>query len=189
MSKMFLFMMVSVDGYFEGVDHDLSWHNVDAEFNEYAMQQTKSVGTLLFGHRTYDLMASYWPTEATRKDDPIIAELMNNTPKIVFSKTMTKLPEIPEWHNAKVMNEITVEAIQNLKKNSQKDLAIYGSNNLSVSMLHLGLLDELRIMVNPVALGKGTALFASLTSKQTLKLTNTKTFNSGNVLLYYNIEK
>lgn len=178
-------MMVSVDGYFEGPNHDLSWHNVDAEFNEFAIKQTESVGTLLFGRRTYELMSSYWPSEQARKDDPIVARLMNNTPKIVFSRTMEKLQNIAEWHNATLKNEIKKLEIKKLKRESAKDLAVFGSNQLCVSLMKLGLVDEFRIMLNPVALGRGTSLFAGLDKELKLSLISSKLFKSGNMLLTY----
>lgn len=185
MAKIFLFMMVSLDGYFEGENHDISWHNVDAEFNEYAIEQTKSVGTFLYGHRTYDLMSGYWPTEEPRANDPVVAELMNKTPKVVFSKKLDKLESIKHWENVTLKNEIIKSEIEKLKQESEKDIAIYGSNQLCVEMMKLGLVDEFRIMVNPVAIGKGTSLFKGLEEKFKLELKSTKQFKSGNTLLCY----
>ena len=178
-------MMVSVDGYFEGEGHDLSWHNVDAEFNEFAIAQTKSVGTLLFGKRTYDLMAGYWPMAEARKDDPVVAGLMNTTPKIVFSKSMQKLQAIPHWENVELAREVDHQAISKMKNQAGRDLAIFGSNQLCVSFIKLGLVDEFRLIVNPVSIGKGTPLFAGLNERYKLKLIDEKKFNSGNILLTY----
>ncbi len=78
MRKVILFNLISLDGYFEGPDKDIDWHNVDEEFNEFAIQQTGEFGVLLFGRVTYELMASYWPTEAAKRDDPIVTGLMNS---------------------------------------------------------------------------------------------------------------
>lgn len=178
-------MMVSVDGYFEGPNHDLSWHNVDHEFNAFVVSQTQTVGTLLFGHRTYDLMKDYWPTEQARKGDPLVAKLMNNTPKIVFSKTLDKVEETEHWKNVRLMKEINAEEINQLKTESSQPLAIFGSNQLCVSLMKLGLVDEFRIMVNPVAIGQGTPLFYGLENKFKLNLVDTQTFKNGNVLLRY----
>lgn len=176
-------MMVSLDGYFEGENHDLSWHNVDAEFNEFAIKQTSEVSILLFGRRTYELMASYWPSVNATTDDPIVAELMNSTQKIVFSKTLEKA----EWNNTHLVSEINPEEIIKLKKESSKDLAIFGSNLLAVNLIKLDLVDEFRIMVNPVAIGRGTPLFHGLHENLRLNLINTMVFKSGNVLLRYRV--
>lgn len=185
MRKVVLFMLVSLDGYFEGPKHDLSWHNVDGEFNEFAIAQTRSVGALLFGRRTYQLMEDYWPTEVARKTDPIVANLMNTTPKIVFSRTLKKVTETEHWKNVRLIKDDVKEEIMKLKKRSGKDLAVYGSSNFCVTLLEMGLLDEIRLLVNPVIIGKGTPLFAGIKKRLDFKLLNTKTFKNGNVLLFY----
>jgi dihydrofolate reductase len=98
MRKIFLFMMVSLDGYYEGPDGDISWHNVDDEFNGIAVQQTNQVDTLLFGRKTYEGMADYWPSEAAISADPIVAGLMNSLPKIVVSTTL----DSAGWDNSQI---------------------------------------------------------------------------------------
>lgn len=189
MSKLFLFMMISLDGYIEGENHDLSWHNVDAEFNEFAISQTESVGILLFGRKTYELMQDFWPTENARKTDPIVADLMNTTPKIVFSHSLENVEETEFWKSTRLVRENVVEEIQKLKKESKKDLAVYGSNNLCVTLLENNLLDELRIMVNPVVIGKGTPLFQGIKEKYGFTLQDSRDFKNGNVLLTYAVGK
>lgn len=181
MRKVFLFMMVSLDGFFEGPDHEIDWHNVDEEFNEFAIQQLNEVDMLLFGRVTYQGMASYWPTPFAIENDPIVAGKMNSIPKIVFSTTLDKA----EWHNSRLVKEHVAEEIAQLKQEQGRDLAIFGSSDLTASLLQTGLVDELRIMVNPVVLGKGKSLFKGIQDRVNLKLLNTKTFRSGNVLLYY----
>ena len=184
MRKIFLFMMVSLDGFYEGQNQDISWHNVDAEFNEFAVQQTSEADLLLFGRKTYELMESYWPTEAAKRDDPIVAGLMNSTPKIVISNTLKQV----EWGNTRLVKENVFEEISKLKEQPGKDIAILGSSELTVSLTNLGLVDEFRIMVNPVALGYGKSLFQGLGNKLNLKFIKSKTFGSGNILLYYQFE-
>jgi dihydrofolate reductase len=181
MRKVIFFMLTSLDGYFEGPDRDINWHTVDEEFNEFAIQQTGEFGALLFGRITYELMAGYWPTEAAKRDDPVIAGLMNSLPKIVFSKTLDNV----EWDNTKLVKDDFVEEILKLKQQPGKDIAIFGSSDLAVACIEHGLIDEFRIMVNPVVLGDGKPLFKGIQNKLGLKLLKTKNFKSGNVLLYY----
>lgn len=177
-----LFMMISLDGCFEGPEHDLSWHNVDEEFNDFAAQQLDAADTLLFGHRTYDLMAGFWPTEVGQKADPETATRMNKLPKIVISHQDFR----PEWGNTRlVKNDRLVDELTNLKQQPGKDLLVLGSSNLCVSLLKQGLLDELRLMTNPVIIGTGTPLFIGLTKPVTLDLVKTRPFASGNTLLTY----
>jgi len=183
MRRVFLFMMVSLDGFFEGPNQDISWHNVDEEFNDFAIQQLDEVDTLLFGRVTYEGMASFWPTTFAKENDPIVADKMNMIHKLVFSKTLDKA----EWSNTRLVKEHIAEEISKLKQQPGKDLAIFGSSDLAVSLIHMGLVDELRIMVNPVVLGSGKSLFKGIHEKLDLKLLKTRTFGSGNVLLYYRI--
>lgn len=183
---MFLFMMVSLDGFMEGEDHDLSWHNVDAEFNDFAIVQLKETDTILFGRRTYELMESFWPTQQGLEDDPAVAKLMNETPKVVISHSLEKVVETDIWKNVKLVKEHVAAEIARLKEQEGKDIAVLGSNNLCLTLLELGLLDELRIMVNPVVIGKGTPLFSGIKEKKKFNFVNSRTFKNGNILLTYN---
>lgn len=182
-------MLTSLDGYFEGPEHDLSWHKVDKEFNDFAIEQTKGMGLMLYGRRTYQLMESFWPKAVNEpdisKEDLIVADLMNNTPKIVFSKTLEKVEEQENWKNVQLRREVDVEEIKRLKQEEGGDIAVYGSSNLCVTLIEKRLIDEFRILVNPVVIGKGTPLFQGLKQKLDLKLMNSQTFQNGNVLLVY----
>ncbi len=181
MRKIIFQMMVSLDGYFEGPDKELDWHLVDDEFNDYASDLLNSVDTLLFGRVTYQLMESYWPTPTAKTNDPTIAEKMNSLPKIVFSKTLAKA----EWNNTRLVKENAAEEISKLKRLPGKDMAIFGSSDLAVSLMPSGLIDEYRIFVNPVVLGGGKPLLKGLKGRLNLALVRTRTFKSGLVLLSY----
>lgn len=187
--KLFLFMMTSLDGYMEGSDHDLSWHNVDSEFNDFAAEQLGSADTILFGRRTYQLMESFWPGPQGLQGDSVVAKYMNMTPKVVFSHSLDKVTETEHWKNVRLVKDNISQEVNNLKQQESKDLVILGSNNFCVTLLEEGLLDEIRIMVNPVAIGQGTPLFAGLKEKVSFQLTNTRTFHNGNVLLTYIVTK
>ncbi len=181
MRKIILQMMVSADGYFEGPNREIDWHNVDNEFNENAVEFLNTVDTLLFGRVTYELMAGYWPTPFARDDDPIIAERMNNLSKIVFSNTLQKV----EWNNSRLIRGNVKDEISKLKNQPGKNIAVFGSSGLSVELMKHGLIDELAIMINPIILGNGKSLLKGLNSRYKLKLLRTKVFSSGNVALYY----
>ncbi len=181
MRKVIFQMMITLDGFFEGPNRELDWHNVDEEFNEYANDLLSAVDVLLFGRVTYELMASYWPSPSATTNDPIIADKMNNLPKIVFSKTLKKV----EWKNTRLVKENIAEEISKLKQQPGKDLAIFGSSDLALSLIQMDLIDEYRIIVNPVVLGNGKPLFKGIIEKLKLKLLKAKTFSSGNVILYY----
>jgi dihydrofolate reductase len=179
--KIFLFMMVSVDGYFEGPNHDISWHNVDSEFVDFAILQLDEADTLIFGRRTYELMAGFWPSDQAIKADADTARRMNAYKKLVFSTSLKSV----DWNNSELHKDHVSSVLKQLKNGAGKDIAVFGSSNLCLTLLSRGLLDEIRIMVNPVVLGAGTQLFDGIDSPLHLSLAKSKTFKSGNVLLTY----
>ncbi len=182
MRNVLFFMLISLDGYFEGPNvGGIDWHNADEEFNEFSVEQLNSVDTLLFGRVTYQGMASYWPTPIAAENDPIVANKMNSIAKIVFSRTLDRA----EWNNTRLVKGNIAEEITNLKQQPGKDLIIFGSSVLATSLAEMGLIDEYRIMVNPVVLGHGTSLFKGIKQWLHLKLIKTRTFGNGNVLHYY----
>jgi dihydrofolate reductase len=154
---------------------------VDAEFNEYAIDMLNSADALLFGRVTYDLMAGFWPTPDAIKNDPIVAGKMNSLSKIVFSKTLKKA----DWNNTRLVKENIEEEIKKMKNQPGKDMALLGSGTIMSEFAQRGLIDEYRIMVNPIILGQGAPLFKGIKERINLKLVRTRTFRNGNVLLYY----
>lgn len=182
--KIVVFNLISLDGYFEGKNHDISWHNVDNEFNEFAIKQTAQFGAIIFGRTTYELMRGYWPTEQEIKDDPIVANQMNLIPKIVFSKSLKEVKETKYWKNIELFHSIKPQDVKKWKKEAKKPIAIFGSGTIVDQFSNLGLVDEYRLLVNPVVLGEGTPLFKS-SKKFNLKLVSIREFKNGNVLLTY----
>jgi len=185
MRKIIVFNLISLDGFFAGEDGDISWHNVDDEFNKFAIEQTASFGAIIFGRTTYQLFESYWPDALkdpkTGPEDLEIARTIDDIEKIVFSKTLKSVA----WKNSKLFHEIDPEEIKKWKIKDGKPMAIFGSGTIVQQMTNLDLIDEYRFMVNPVVLGKGKPMFANLKDKFNLKLLDTKIFKNGNVLLYY----
>jgi dihydrofolate reductase len=181
MRKVIFQMLISLDGYFEGPNREIDWHNVDNEFNDYAIDFLKSVDTLLFGRITYELMAAHWTTHEALSNDPIVAERMNNLEKIVFSRTLKKA----DWSNTTLIKKDIAETVEALKQKQGKHIAIFGSSDLALALLPSGLIDELSILVNPVILGQGKTLFRGFDTRLNLTLLRTKIFRSGNVLLCY----
>lgn len=185
MRKLILFNMITLDGFFEGENHSIEWHNVDDEFNKFAVAQLETADTLVFGRITYELMSGYWPTSLALDDDPTVAGIMNSISKIVISTTL----EHVDWENTRLVRENVREELLKLKQQPGKHIFIFGSAELASSILEMNLIDEYRIMINPVVLGHGKSLFLNVNDKLNLKLINTKVFKSGNVLLYYKPEK
>jgi dihydrofolate reductase len=179
--KLFAFLVTTADGYYEGPNQEFDWPVVDDEFNEFAIEQLEEIDTLVFGRNTYEAMASYWPTPLAEQNDPVVAGRMNGLPKVVVSTTL----EDPAWANTRLINRNAAEEIARLKQQPGKALAIFGSSDLTVRLMKLGLVDELRIMVHPVILGAGKSSFRTSDQRFTLKLLDVRRFNSGNVMLSY----
>jgi dihydrofolate reductase len=83
--------MISIDGFLEGPNHSRDWHNVDGEFNEFAINQLNDTDTLLFGRKTYEGMAGYWSTDTAMRNDPVVATRMSDIRKFVFSTTLKQV--------------------------------------------------------------------------------------------------
>jgi dihydrofolate reductase len=179
--RLYSFLMVTLDGFYEGPNREFDFWTTDQEFNRFAAAQLHDSDLLIFGRVTYEGMAGYWPVQGAREDDPVIAELMNTLPKVVVSTTLTSA----DWHDTTVVGANVAEELAKRKQQPGKDLAVLGSPTLTVSLIGMGLVDELRVMVSPVAIGDGKSLFQSTDHRLRLKLLQTRAFSSGNVLLTY----
>jgi dihydrofolate reductase len=185
MGKIIVFNLITVDGFFAGPKGEIDWHNYDEEMGAHSVEQMKTLGALIFGKTTYDLMASYWPTPEGIKSEPVVAGIMNSIPKIVFSKTLKEVKDGKIWKNVYVFHEIRPEEIIQMKKKEDKDIAIFGSGEIVQQLTALGLIDEYRLVVNPLFLGQGKLLLTNIGTKRNLKLIATRVFQNGNVLLNY----
>ncbi|GAB3550678.1 dihydrofolate reductase family protein [Arthrobacter tumbae] len=183
MNKIILMMSVSLDGYFEGLDRDISWHRVDEELHSYFNDQCRAMAGFFDGRVTHELMAEYWPTADQNQDasepEMEFAQIWRDARKYVFSRTLSEAG----W-NTTVISDVVPEQIEELKAQIGGDIALGGAN-LAASFLRLGLVDEYRICVHPVVLGKGRPLFEDPEVQLNLTLEETRTFGNGVVLLRY----
>ena len=184
MPRVLFFMLISANGFYERGPWDIDWHSVDAEFNEFAMDQLDSVGTLLFGRATYEGMASYWPTAEAIASDPEVAGRMNGIEKVVFSKSLTEV----RWQNTRLVRGDAGDEVRALRSRPGRDLLVMGSSDLAASLAASGLIDEFRILVVPVMLDRGKPLLSGLAADLPLRLASTRAFGNGNVLLTYGVK-
>ena len=185
MGKIGSFTHVSLDGYFAGPNGEIDWFkNQDEEDRKFSVKASKPSGTLIFGHTTYEMMAAYWPTPEAMKANPDVAEVMNTTPKIVFSRTMKPVKDGPVWKNIRVFPGIRREEILRLKEEAERDFVILGSGSIVQQFAKLGLIDEFQLMVNPIILGEGKYLFQGV-DRMNLELLETRAFRNGKVFLRY----
>lgn len=181
MGRLIAFNSVTLDGYFAGKNGDISWAKAhqDSEFNTFVEENAIGGGTLVFGRITYELMASYWPAPMAAKNDPVVAERMNNLPKMVFSRTLDKAT----WTNTKLVRGDLAAEIRKMKKEPGRDMAILGSGSIVSQLAQQGLIDEFQVVVNPIVLGNGETMFDGIQKALSLKLTRTRTFRSSGVVL------
>ena len=174
--------LITLDGIFEGEKSwDVRWHQraLGPEFHQFAIEQLKTAEMLLFGRVTYEGMAAFWSTEKNE-----IAGYMNNLPKVVFSRTLDKA----EWQNTRLIKE-AVNAVRKLKEEGDGNLFVFGSADLSASLMAAGLFDEYRIGLTSIILGKGRPLFPTGIPGMNLKLVQTRPLTQGCVVLYYRPDK
>jgi dihydrofolate reductase len=184
MRQLTVFENVSLDGYFSGENDDLGWaHKAgqDAEWDAFVAGNASGGGVLLLGRVTYEMMASYWPTPLAMKNQPEVARGINQQQKVVFSRTLNQA----SWSNTKLIKDDIVAATRRLKQEPGKPMTILGSGSIVSQLTQAGLIDGYQIVVNPVVLGKGRTVFEGVEDKLALRLTNTRTFGNGNVLLNY----
>ena len=183
MRRIVVMMSVSLDGFFEGADRDLSWHMVDDELHGHFNEQLGAMSAFLDGRVTYGLMAEFWPTA---DDDPSnagpvaeFARIWREMPKIVFSTTL----ERADW-NTTITRHVVVEEILALKAQPGGDMALAGADLAATFMQH-DLIDEYRLYVHPIVLGAGRRLFPAADTPVALRLAETREFGNGIVLLRY----
>jgi dihydrofolate reductase len=175
------FVLTSLDGFCEGPNGELDWPVVDEEFNDFAIGQLDHADTLGFGRATYEHMAAHWPTDQGQANDPAMTSRMNTKPKVVFSTTL----EHAEWSNTTIVAGDAVEQMATVTSSSGGELLVLGSAHLTADLAAAGVLGELRIMVCPIALGRGRPFFDHLKGRLALRLLHVRQFASGNVLLTY----
>jgi dihydrofolate reductase len=182
MTRISSFLSISLDGCHADADGDMSWaHHMDPEFQSFVQDNSGAGGRLMFGRKTYEMMAGYWPSDMAREQNPAVAQHMNALPKFVFSRTMDKAG----WANTRVLKGDLAAEARRLKSEGGPDFAILGSASIVTQLADAGLLDELQIVLNPVTLGDGARYFAGSKRMRQWKQVETRTFGNGCVYLRY----
>jgi dihydrofolate reductase len=179
MRRLIMWNMVTLDGYFEGSKSwDIGWHELGwgEELERLSIEQTGAADMILFGRVTYEGMAAYWPS-ATGE----VADIVNAIPKVVFSKTLARA----DWNNTRLVSGDAGQEVLRLKQQPGKELLIFGSAQLTASLMRAGLIDEYRLGLNPVVLGAGRPLFQSEAGGMKMKLLEARALQTGCVLLRY----
>lgn len=184
MGKIIVWNLASVDGYFEGVEPwDLNHHEAvwGDELEALSTAQLEDAEALLFGRRTYEGFAAYWP-DAT--ETSTITDGMNAIRKYVVSNTLTEA----NWNNTEIIKGNVVSAIADLKRNAARNIYIFGSADLLATLLPAGLVDEYRLGIAPLLMGRGNPLFKPSETRIDLKLLRSQPLRNGGIVLYYSLD-
>lgn len=183
MRKVILFVQVSLDGFFEGPKKEIDWSMVDDELFAHVVEVLRPMGAFLSGRVAYQLMAGFWPTaDADPGSTPAVKEfarIWREMPKVVYSKTLTSAG----W-NTTIARDVVRGEVEELKLRTRGDLVV-GGGALGAAFMAQDLIDEYRIYVHPIQIGEGNHLFPPSKVKVLLRLTETRTFGNGVVLLRY----
>jgi dihydrofolate reductase len=179
MRKLIMWNIISLDGYFEGEKKwELPFHETvwGPELERFSIEQLESADYLVFGRVTFEGMAAYWTTAEGE-----IAGFMNKLPKILCSQTLTSA----EWQNSTLIRTNVAAEIKKLKSGGNGDMYVFGSANLSETLIRENLFDEYRICVAPVIAGKGGNLFPGGLPEKKLSLISAQQLQNGGVILRY----
>jgi dihydrofolate reductase len=183
MRKIIFMMSVSLEGYFEGPERQLDWQTIDDELHQHFNDELRTMSAFLDGRVSYELMDAFWPTadEDPESPPPVVefAGIWRDMEKYVFSTTL----ERADW-NTTIVREVDPAWINDLKARPGGDMMIGGAQ-LAETFRRLDLIDEYRLYVHPVLIGRGRPLFTSADATQPLRLAEARTFGSGVVLLRY----
>jgi dihydrofolate reductase len=188
--KVILFIVVSLDGFVGGPNGELDWEVRDEEVNRSLIGDLLStVDTMLLGRVLYQGFQQAWPAMASNPSSPKelvdFAHWIEDTPKIVFSKTLEKT----DWQNSRLVSVKTdddvAKEVVRLKEQPGGDMVVFGGARFAQTLSRLGLIDEYRLKLQPVALGTGLPLFEDVSGRAALRLVKSQVFKSGVVALCY----
>lgn len=187
MKNVILQEFVSIDGLAAAqngsVDFVPETNRGDHGFGNRQLEFMDSIDTILLGRVTYEMFAGYWPN-ATTGDDKDLAEKINATPKVVFSRTLDQAPW-GKWNNVRIVKTNAAEEVAKLREGTGKDMVLWGSLSLARSLMSAGQVDQYQLIVCPIVLGNGRPLFPEKNGVHAMKLVNSRAFDRGSVLLSY----
>jgi dihydrofolate reductase len=183
MRKVRVFENVSLDGFFADAANDMSWaHRHDPEWQAFtAGNASGGDGALLFGRVTYEQMAGFWPTPPAAQAMPEVARAMAAMTKYVVTRTLRRAA----WENTVLVRGDLAEDVAALKRQDGPDLVVLGSGSVVSQLTQAGLVDAYQLVIVPVMLGRGRTLFGTVDPPRQLRLTDSRRFGNGNVVLSY----
>lgn len=194
--RIVMFNWVSADGYFAAPDGNLDWVVPDEEQAKAAARDIQNFDTVLFGRRTYEIFAAFWPHAVVdasgtvpdphhpgrrSREHGTIAKALNSMTKLVFSRTLKEVT----WKNSRLLREFDAREIETMKGQPGKGMIIFGSGSIVSQFTQRGLIDEYQFVVCPILLGSGQLLLRGVSNCLRLALLEAKPLPSGDVILRY----
>lgn len=181
MRKLKLQIHLSVDGYAADKDSKPVFAHSNNELRNHSIANLKQVDCIILGRKTAVDFIPYWESVPANHPEYILAQRITEIPKIVFTKTLTH----SNWTNTKLAKGEISEEINQVKKQSGKNIIVYGGCGFVSSLIEEGLIDEYHLLVCPVVLGNGLPIFTNLKTELDLRLVTSKSFEGGIMLLQY----
>ena len=186
MGQLIIQDFVSADGFAADANNEFTFYEYldggTAEFDRSQLEWLKTVDTMVLGANTYREFAEYWPTPASK--DEIIAASLNGLRRVVFSRHLAKAPW-GDMAEAAVESGDAIEAIRRIKGETDSDIVVWGSLTLAETFLAAGVVDSVRLVVMPIAIGAGRSVFPSGQDPNVLKLQSATMYDQGLVELVY----
>ncbi len=181
MATLSIFNFISLNGFFKDAANGISWHQHGGpQETEFSSNNAQGGNMLLFGRKTYEMMAAFWPTPAAAESMPGVAAGMNAAEKIVFSTTLKTV----NWQGTRIISDNLIEEIRKLKQ-GDKNMTVLGSGSIVTQLADENLVDEYGIFLDPVALGNGTPIFHNIKKPLHFSLKNHRVFDNGAIYLQY----
>lgn len=181
MRDLILKMSISIDGFVAGPENECDWpvRYPDAGAKEWTLACVRNAGVHIMGSHTFAEMAAYWP-----QSTHMFAPAMNEIPKVVFGRA-TATGTNTSWEHARVATGPLADEIDRLKREEGEPIIAHGGAAFAQSLVRGNLVDEYRLLVHPVALGRGKALFSTLDARRELALVDLQRFDSGSIAMVY----
>jgi dihydrofolate reductase len=176
------FTILSLNGCYKDENNGIDWHDHGEEALEISQENLRADGTLLlFGRKTFQEFAGFWPTDQAFAAFPEIAARINEAEKIVFSRSLSEV----SWQNSRLAQRTLVDEVNHLKSSPGGGMTLLGSGEIVLQLATHNLIDDYLLLIDPIILAQGTPLFGGLEESVYLTLRESRELRNGAMLVHY----